>query len=109
MTYEEHYEGGISGPVASIGFVENSIRYALEKTSADKIVLGIPFFGRVWSLSDDRIVGKGISNKTIQKILMDCDAVVTYDESAQSVKAEFEITESSGKYTAGGTVLTPGR
>ena len=109
MTYDEHYEGGISGPVASIGFVENSIRYALEKTSADKIVLGIPFFGRVWSLSDDRIVGKGISNKTIQKILMDCDAVVTYDESAQSVKAEFEITESSGKYTAGGTVLTPGR
>ena len=59
MTYDEHYEGGISGPVASIGFVENSIRYALEKTSADKIVLGIPFFGRVWSLSDDRIVGKG--------------------------------------------------
>ena len=109
MTYDEHYEGGISGPVASIGFVENSIRYALEKTSADKIVLGIPFFGRVWSLSDDRIVGKGISNKTIQKILMDCDAVVTYDESAQSVKAEFEITESIGKYTAGGTVLTPGR
>lgn len=45
MTYDEHYSGGSAGPVASIGFVENSIKYALERVPKDKIVLGIPFLG----------------------------------------------------------------
>ncbi len=110
MTYDEHYEGGDAGPVASIDFVENSIKYALSKTTADKIVLGIPLYGRVWSLDSNRIVGKGISIDTINDILKNCSSTVTYDESSQSVKAEFEITESSAKYTVGGDfVLNPGK
>lgn len=44
MTYDEHYEGGEAGPVASMDFVEKSIKYALERVDANKIVLGIPFF-----------------------------------------------------------------
>lgn len=110
MAYDEHYEGGESGPVASIGFVEKSIQYALSKTTADKIVVGIPFYGRVWSLDDNRIVGKGASSKTIQQILEDCESVISYDEASQSVKAEFTVTPSDGKYTVGGDyVLQPGK
>lgn len=109
MAYDEHFEGGEAGPVASIGFVEDSIRYALSKTTPDKIVVGIPFYGRVWSLDSNRIVGKGISSKTIQDILNHCESTITYDEKSQSVKAEFKITETSGKYTVGGDfVLDPG-
>ena len=47
MAYDEHYEGGEAGPVAGMDFVENSIRYALSKTTPDKIVVGVPFYGRV--------------------------------------------------------------
>ena len=109
MAYDEHYEGGEAGPVASIDFVENSIKYALSKTTPDKIVVGIPFYGRVWSLDNNRIVGKGISSKTIQEILKNCASTVTYDQQNESVKAEFTITEESGKYTVGGDfVLQPG-
>lgn len=110
MAYDEHFEGGEAGPVASIGFVEDSIRYALERVPADKIVVGIPFFGRVWSLDNDRIVGKGTSSKTIQRILESCEATVTYDEATQSVRAEFMVTEESGEFVVGGDfVLSPGR
>lgn len=110
MAYDEHYEGSEAGPVASINFVENSIKYALSKTAPDKIVVGVPFYGRVWSLDDNRIVGKGASTKTIQEIIQNCDATVTYDEASQSAKVEFTITESSGQYTVGGDfVLQPGR
>lgn len=110
MAYDEHYEGGDAGPVASIDFVENSVKYALSKTSPEKIVVGIPFYGRVWSLDNSRIVGKGISSKTIQQILESCEATVTYDEETQSVKAEFLVTEDSGHFTVGGDfVLEPGR
>lgn len=109
MAYDEHHEGGEAGPVASIDFVERSIQYALEKTTPDKIVVGIPFYGRVWGLDSSRITGKGISSKTIQEILSNCESTITYDESTQSVKAEFTITASSPKYTVGGDfVLEPG-
>ncbi len=37
MTYDEHYEGGVAGPVAGIQFVEDSIQYALSKTTSDKL------------------------------------------------------------------------
>lgn len=110
MTYDEHYEGGTAGPVASIDFVENSIKYALSKTTSDKIVVGVPLYGRVWSLDNDRIVGKGISSKTIQDILNSCESTITYDEASKSVKAEFTITEQSNQFTVGGDfVLQPGR
>lgn len=110
MAYDEHYEGGDAGPVAGIDFVENSIKYALSKTSSDKIVIGIPFYGRVWSLDSNRIVGKGVSSKTIQQILKNCESTVTYDEKSQSVKAEFTVTKQSGNFTVGGDfVLEPGK
>ncbi len=53
---------------------------------------------------------KGISSKTIQDILNNCESTVTYDETSQSVKAEFTITEQSTRYTVGGDfVLQPGK
>ena len=73
-------------------------------------MIGVPLYGRVWSLDDNRIVGKGISSKTIQDILNNCESTVTYDETSQSVKAEFTITEQSTRYTVGGDfVLQPGK
>lgn len=110
MTYDEHYEGGGAGPVASIGFVEDSIKYALTKTNSEKIVVGVPLYGRVWGLDSDRIKGKGIKIQTVKEIIEHCDATITHDESSQSVKAEFEIKEGDPEFTVGGDfVLTPGR
>ena len=48
MTYDEHYEGGEPGPVSSIEFVRNSVEYALEYVSPEKLVIGVPFYGRIW-------------------------------------------------------------
>lgn len=109
MAYDEHYEGGSSGPVASLGFVEKSIKYALTKTTPDKLVIGVPFYGRVWSVDNNKIIGKGASIETINKIIRNCDSVVTYDESAQAVKAEFRIKKGDANYSiGGGYVLKPG-
>ena len=47
MTYDEHYQGGPSGPVASRAFQEQSIQYALKYVPANKVVLDLPFFGRI--------------------------------------------------------------
>ncbi len=109
MTYDEHYEGSAAGPVSSIQFVENSIQYALTKASADKLVVGLPLFGRIWSTNDTSIMGKGIPLNTINQMIVDYKAVVTYDSASQSPKAEFEIKTGDKQYMAGGKVLPPGK
>ncbi len=49
MTYDEHWYGGEAGPVASIGWVERVVRYALAAgVPSEKIVLGVPGYGYDW-------------------------------------------------------------
>jgi len=103
MTYDEHYEGGTPGPVASIEFVEESIKYALSKTTNDKIVVGLPLFGRIWSEDNTNVVGKGIPRRRVEEIIEKYDAVVTYDVEAQSPKVEFEIREGDKEFILNGT------
>ncbi|MDR1563357.1 MAG: cell wall-binding repeat-containing protein [Oscillospiraceae bacterium] len=109
MTYDEHFEGGDAGPVASIGFVEDSIKYGLSKTSADKLVLGLPFFGRIWSVGNTSVQGKGIAVKTIENMIKDYKATVSFDAASQSPKAEFEVKTGDKTYTVGGKALAPGK
>lgn len=49
MAYDEHYPGmGKSGSVASIGFVESAIEKTLAMVDKEKIIIGIPFYTRLW-------------------------------------------------------------
>ncbi|MEX2460142.1 MAG: glycosyl hydrolase family 18 protein [Paenibacillaceae bacterium] len=50
MAYDEHYPGDTeAGPVASLPFVEQSIQSALTQIPSTQLVLGIPFYGRLWN------------------------------------------------------------
>ncbi len=49
MTYDEHYPGGSPGPVASIGWVTNVIKYATTVIPNEKIYLGLAAYGYDWS------------------------------------------------------------
>lgn len=107
MTYDEHYEGGEAGPVASIDFVEKSIKYALERVDSSKIVLGIPFFGRYWQDGAD-YGGYGISLTKIEELANKYKTSVYYDEATQSVKAKIKIELIENKPVVNGKVLKTG-
>lgn len=107
MAYDESWEGSAPGPVASSSFVKKSIEYALKHVSADKIVLGVPFYGRIWS-ADGTFNGNGVSLKTLNNILKDYNATITYSETHQSPKAEFTVKSGDKTYTINGKKLTPG-
>ncbi len=50
MAYDEHYAGSSeAGSVASIGYVTEGVKNTLTDVPADQLILGMPFYTRVWS------------------------------------------------------------
>lgn len=106
MAYDESWSGDPTpGPVASLPWVERSIQYALNnQVSADKIVLGVPFYGRYWK-TDGSVKGRGYSNKDIYAAIQALNAKVEYDAAAQSAKATFTVKAET---KVGSHTFTPG-
>jgi spore germination protein YaaH len=48
MAYDEHYRGGSYGPIASLPWCTKIYNYAVATIPAEKIVMGIPLYGRSW-------------------------------------------------------------
>lgn len=49
MAYDEHYVGSEkSGSVSSIGFVQSGVSNVLAKVPAERVVVALPFYTRLW-------------------------------------------------------------
>lgn len=55
MTYDEHAWTSGPGPIASHGWVEKVVRYAITQIPRNKILLGIPAYGYDWNLATGRV------------------------------------------------------
>lgn len=54
MGYDEHYAGSKeAGSVSSLSFVENAVKNTLAQVPANQIIMGIPFFTRLWTEKKD--------------------------------------------------------
>lgn len=108
MAYDESYPGDPTpGPVASLPFVEKSIQYAVAQAPADKIVLGVPFYGRYWN-QDAAANGSGVSAQTLMKLIDTHKGTVRYDAASQSPVATFTISPTDAASSVYGNKLGPG-
>ena len=90
MAYDEHYAGGAAGPVASIGWVENVVKYAVTVIPSGKIMLGVAAYGYDWSSSGTKAYGiNGMNNLAATN-----NATVNWD--AVSKTPYFNYTDASG-------------
>jgi len=48
MAYDEHHRSGPSGPIASLPWCRKIYDYSLESIDANKLIMGIPLYGRSW-------------------------------------------------------------
>ena len=48
MAYDQHWSGSKPGPVSTLAWCHSVAEYSLRVTGADKLVMGIPFYGRAW-------------------------------------------------------------
>ena len=78
MAYDEHYSGSPeAGSVASIGFVSDSVAKTLLEVPANQLILGMPFYTRVWSetpVTDGSQEAEGTSEDTVP-FELDCYSV----------------------------------
>jgi hypothetical protein len=108
MGYDESYYGGPAGPVASIEFAEKSIIQALKFTTPEKIVLGVPFFGRYWK-DGESIGGNGLTNMDVENLLKNYNATTKYYDDKKSAQVFLTLSENEEMPKLwGGRVLTPG-
>ena len=52
MGYDEHYAGSEPGSTASLSFVQQGIEDSLAQIPAEKFICGVPFYARLWNLTD---------------------------------------------------------
>ena len=91
MAYDESYEGGEAGPVAGYDFVERSIQYALRYLPKEKIVLGLPFYGRYWQ-AGATTGGQALTLRQVNRLLKEVAHQGNYDEKEHSPSATFRLT-----------------
>lgn len=85
MAYDQYYAGSpVAGPTAAIPWTEESIKKTLEEVPAQKLVLGVPFYTRVWEESSSggisKVTQKAIGMKSIPDWLERNQVVSVFDQ-----------------------------
>lgn len=97
MTYDEHWASSPkSGSVASIGWVERGIENTLKLIPAEKVLLGMPFYTRLW---EEETLGNGkvkVSSKAygmakIRELLAENQGTILWDEKAGQYYGEYQL------------------
>lgn len=90
MAYGEHGDEGEAGPIASIGWVEEIVNYALSlKIPREKLFLGIPLYGYKWQ-KDSSENAEGLTFEQVQKIVNKNQIEILWKEEVKSPYFEYE-------------------
>ncbi|GAA0369970.1 glycosyl hydrolase family 18 protein [Bacillus horti] len=104
MTYDEHWGSSpVAGSVASLPWVENGLRGVLEEVPNEKVLLGIPFYTRLWKEEQGedgqtKVSSRAFSMSGIENWMAERDVDFTFDEATGQHYAEYEDTEEKAVY-----------
>lgn len=99
MAYDEHYAGSEeAGSVSSISYVEGAIAETLAMVPAEKIIMALPFYTRLWkeSIVDgvNTLSSEALGMKAAEQTLEANGAVAEWDEETGQYYAEYEKNET---------------
>ncbi|SMB92425.1 Spore germination protein YaaH [Desulfonispora thiosulfatigenes DSM 11270] len=92
MAYDEHWEGGGPGPVASIPWVKRCTDYMLTQIPKEKYILGVPFYGRMWTNEQN---GVGITYPTLTKKIQENNAQVKWNNEFKTPYVKYKNAEGN--------------
>lgn len=93
MAYDEHWASiQTPGSVASRDWVEKGIVESLELIPKEKLILGVPFYSRVWSqIGSGKVSSKAVGFNGQKVWLQESGAAKTFDESTGQNYAEVTV------------------
>ncbi|GHU01262.1 hypothetical protein FACS1894147_00770 [Spirochaetia bacterium] len=102
MAYDEHWSGSAPGPIASMAWCKSVANYALQVIGPEKLIMGLPFYGRAWG---NKTTSQAYIYPTIERIQKEngvteirrVNGIPTFDyEVPVSVKVYYEDEYSLG-------------
>lgn len=94
MAYDEHYSGSPeAGSVSSIGFVQEALRNTLEKVNRERIVMGIPFYTRLWKETEEngtiRLTSEAMTMEQAENVLLQNGVTAEWNSETAQYYAEY--------------------
>jgi spore germination protein YaaH len=97
MTYDQHNSTTPPGPVAGYDWVKAALVYATARVPCQKILLGIPFYGREWIQSGDVTSARTLTFADAQNRIERLRMEVLWDERWRT--PWFQYSDDSGLHT----------
>ena len=89
MAYDQHWSGSEqAGPTAGLSWVEEGIDLNLKEVPKEKLVLGMPFFTRIWEETATGIKSKPYGMVVAQDTVKEWGVTPEYDEEHRQYYAE---------------------
>lgn len=96
MTYDQHWSGSPkAGSIAQISWVESNLKKVLGYVPKEKLVLGVPFYTRIWKEElgeggKSKVTSQVASMDVAKKTLKDNNANILWDESSGQFYGEYK-------------------
>jgi spore germination protein YaaH len=91
MAYDQHWSGSeTAGSVSELPWVEDGIQKNLEEVPKEKLVLGIPFYTRIWEEREEGLKATAYGMKPAQDMINRWEATPVLDENSGQNYVEVE-------------------
>ncbi len=98
MAYDQHWAASpIAGSVAEYWWVENSVTRILEQVPPHKLVLGMPFYSRVWDVDDSGVSSQAVTMSTAMEFIEKNEIETTWDENSKQYYGEIKVGDITRK------------
>jgi len=99
MAYDEYYAGSDeAGPVASLGYVKESVENTIKQVPAEQTIIALPFYSRLWTETTKNGVAElsseACSMKYASEIASDSGAEIVWDEETGLDYVEYKQNSS---------------
>lgn len=95
MAYDEHYAGSDAGSVASLQFVKEAVEDTLKDVPSGQLIVGIPFYTRIWTTSGGQTTSKAVSMQAaLDQLNSDGQTALWNDDCGQYV-ASYAVGNST--------------
>ena len=90
MVYDQHWRGSSPGPVSGLTWCESVLECALGKIPSSKLIVGLPFYGRIWQRQS---VARSVSYPQAERLIREKTSTVIHEPaSSNSFTFQTEVT-----------------